>query len=248
MMVRYMKMIVDIGRALIVILIVAVLGSGCAMTSPETARQLDAGEVVLSGSGSLPGFLFVPSLNGRATYGFGVGDVSANLGTAVFHNHFGIGVRAYPTDFLTISVNADYSMAYEFIGPDVEGAHPDWIRLGIVTPRISTSATGDRPYYLGIQSNVIFEDPADLFRADRDTDSVALFGLFGGRGWYGADRNSGFQIEVIITPAAFDFGRGEFGLAGPDEGVPTFAEVNAGFHWRFFSDAEEIEATDVVEE
>lgn len=59
------------------------VGTGCVQTSMPPARQLDAGDAVLSASVDEPGVGYIPRATGQFTYGLGRGDLTFNLGAMI---------------------------------------------------------------------------------------------------------------------------------------------------------------------
>lgn len=153
------------------LILLATILSGCALTSTETARQLESQEVVLTGSLYYPGFIALPKVSGQATLGFGAGDVSARVGTAFLMNNVGLGMRLYPSDLINLSLQAD-------LGNVLMDFHaPGYRRYAMLTPRVSSS-TDVRPFYGGIQSNILYFTVENAYYGEETI--FAMAGAFGG--------------------------------------------------------------------
>lgn len=205
-------------------LVLATILSGCALTSTETARQLESQEVVLSGSLYYPGYIALPRVSGQATLGFGAGDVSARVGTAFLMNNVGLGMRIYPSDLINLSLQAD-------LGNVLMDFHaPGYRRYAMLTPRISSSATDDRPFYGGIQSNILYFTAENAYYGEETI--FAMAGAFGGIDYPIARRNYGVQAELIFSPLHYD---GSDGRSEPYYAWSEFnfnVEISTSMYWR----------------
>lgn len=204
--------------ALICVLGCLVLSAGCAFTTMETARQLDSGESVVSGSLDWPGWaLFVPRANAAAMYGLDdSGDVSANAGISVGSANLGAGARWYPSDDVTFSLQtgatgywADYWVFAER-EPDVERIAPDLVTT--VTPRITTTVEDDGRFYGGFQSQTFHVYGPQGMPAEQDERQFRYFGttfqpVVGIDSDLGGDGRPGVQVELSVTLATLDHQR-----------------------------------------
>ena len=134
---------------LMAVLALSLVVTGCATTEMETARQLDSGETVVAGTATVPGALgIIPKASGSVRYGHPVGDVGGHIGTTLATYSAGLGTRLYPADFLTFSLQGDVTAPIisfdDFIGATQV----------TLTPRISTSAEGNRFVYGGLEASV----------------------------------------------------------------------------------------------
>ena len=93
---------------LLVLSTVISLFAGCAFTRMETANQLEAEELVYSGSLDNIGFGPIPRANFTVMSGVGgAGDVSAHVGTTIFTANAGLGARYYLGERLNLSLQGD---------------------------------------------------------------------------------------------------------------------------------------------
>ncbi len=138
---------------LVVLGLVCVLGSGCAISRMETARQLEGGEVVFGGTADMPGALWLPRVGGSAMVGLGGGgDASIYAGTAILAHTVGLGARVYLGEGIIASVHGDL-LFLPVVGFDGLEAPA----LVTINPRITSAATDDRPVYAGVQASVVNE-------------------------------------------------------------------------------------------
>lgn len=183
----------------------AVVVSGCATTEMETARQLEGGELVASGSATMPGTMVViPRFSGNVRYGYGIGDVGAHLGTSFYLVNIGAGARVYPSEFFTVGVQGDFlTPLFDFDG---DGNAP--IGQLTVTPRVLTTAQEGRPVYGGIEATVPIPlvgpedttpDFSDELPGDRFVTPVAG-PVVGVDHLINPQRGMGFQAELSFKP------------------------------------------------
>ncbi len=221
------------------------VSSGCAVTKMETARQLDEGEFVVSGSADWPGFFFViPKIQGNVMYGYGPGDVSFHMGSAIFMYNAGLGKRLYLLDWLNLSLQADAMMMLPGMVP-FDSSGESTLAMLTATPRLTTSADEGRPFYGGVQSNIItaaFYRPDDGWEYDPG-DFFLLAGLVAGLDYLFESSGIGFQLEVILYPVAYNR---EEGLAHAAQArgelpFPMFGQLSLGGYYRPLTEPERIE-------
>ena len=210
--------------------------SGCAFTKMETARQLDEGEFVVSGSADWPGFLvFIPRLQGNVTYGYGPGDVSVHLGSAIFMYNAGLGKRLYLSEWLNLSLQADAMMMLPGMVPfDSSGERT--LAMLTATPRLTTSADERRPFYAGVQSNIItvaMHHPNDGWEFE-PREFMLLGGLVAGLDYLFEPTGIGFQLEVILYPFAYNQqdGLSHAAQAQGEMPFPMFGQLSLGGYFR----------------
>jgi hypothetical protein len=124
--------------------------TGCAGNVTQTSRQLKEGEIIVSAVADIPGAWAVPKLSGNVAYGIGdIADVNATLGTALFSYSAGAGVRVYPTDFLTLSAQGNFTLYAGFgSGESIN------ILGGTFRATTATKRFGKIPVYGGLQALV----------------------------------------------------------------------------------------------
>src|SRR5690554_4463442 len=84
------------------------IGAGCSFTTMETARQLESGEAVVGGGLDWPGVLYVPRVSAYGKVGVGdKADLGLQGGYSFATGSVGATARLYPTDGLTMSLQAD---------------------------------------------------------------------------------------------------------------------------------------------
>jgi len=184
---------------LMAVLALSLVVTGCATTEMETARQLDSGETVIAGTATVPGALgIIPRASGSVRYGHSVGDVGGHIGTTLATYSAGLGTRLYPTDFLTFSLQGDFKApiisADDFIGATQV----------TLTPRISTSAEGNRFVYGGLEASVPLWISGDGGFIGGDA-AAAQGGFFVGVDVLtdeDEERDFGVQAEMGISPLA----------------------------------------------
>lgn len=161
---------------------VALYVSGCAGSTMRTARQLEAGDIVLSGGVDEPGSTFIPRVSGQVMYGIGIGDLSAHLGTSLFAYNAGLGGRFYLGDAWTLALQTEaYTDVY--LGPLWNGSM-----------QLTTSVRKRRGLYGGVHALGL----GSLAR--REASNIDLHvGLVGG-GDLLLDDNMGMQIEARLSP------------------------------------------------
>lgn len=176
----------------------AVTSMGCALQTTRTARQLEQGDVVLSGSLDEAGTLFIPRINVQAMYGLGdKGDVSAHLGSSGLLHNAGVGARAYLGPKWMLGAQANLMLLHEvdlYASNDLSIFYNGSFRL-------STAATKKNAFYGGFQ--------VDLYaRQFESFDSgIEDFWINGG-GVVGFDLldhgGLGYQLEGKFTPLFFN--------------------------------------------
>ncbi len=220
------------GRLVVVVLIVGVVGSGCAFGKMETARQLEQGELVTSGSLDWPGALFLPRVAGNAMYGVGGhGDVSAHAGTTIITANAGIGGRVYLGERFTASVQADGIYNFDPVESDfLTGGDQIGRAIIAVTPRITTAVRDDELFYAGIHGHYLgmINRPAEggLDYSQGRMPVGFLVGvdhLFAGGNW-------GFQAELSAMPVAIDFEEGPIFFDSPPYFYP---QLGVGMYYRW---------------
>jgi hypothetical protein len=181
-------------------LILVVASTGCAFTKVETGRQLDRGDIVVSGTLDWPGLFFVlPRGQINGMYGYGPGDVSLHVGSALAMYNFGVGTRFYPHEIVTLSLQSDLNFAG--LGSGAYGG-PSGSRVGFwtITPRVLTSTAQYRPIYAGAQSILIsrvVQEPG--VGTSRSPFAVTLGGVIGME-VIQPTTGFGFQAEVNLMP------------------------------------------------
>ena len=96
--------------AVVAMSVVACVLAGCASSTMRTARQLEAGDVVLSGSLDELGTIYIPRANVQAMYGLGgSGDVSVHGGSSGLFFNGGLGGRYYLSPLMNLEVQADFN-------------------------------------------------------------------------------------------------------------------------------------------
>jgi hypothetical protein len=128
---------------------VALWSVGCAGAAVQPAKQLETGEVLLSGS-ILIGSPGLAGLQGQTTVGFGIGDVSLN-GTFGMMPKVGASLRLYATGWAMIGAQLEYHGA-DANEPDrvlrfCDGHGTDYTRSAY--GRVMTNATKLGGFYAG---------------------------------------------------------------------------------------------------
>ena len=213
-------------RAALVMGAASVLGSGCALTTMQTSRQLDGGEVVASGMIDEPGAAYLPRVAGQLTYGWGLGDVSIHAGTALLTANAGVGARLYLTDLFTAEVQGD-----ALITPMI----PEGFTVLTVTPRLTTTTSASNVFYGGVQGTALFgserEQPLEF--------GAVLFGAVGGLE-VALGRHLTIQVEGTFSPLYYnpDLGLGAFAIDSWQESsdfgpfiLPGFFQIGLGLHY-----------------
>lgn len=204
------------------------LSAGCAFTQMETARQLDGGEAVVSGSLDWPGVGPVPRVSVNGMYGLGdVGDLSAHVGTTVFSGNAGIGGRFYLSDRLNLSLQADGMTILVDLGiPEVRQREAAIVTL---TPRLTTAVRDGELFYGGIQANIF--NGVERREGHRRTQFLGgAMGLVGGIDHHRMDSQVGFQAELIVFPLGLDE-QATVTMIG-DDGTPVVAQLSLGMYFR----------------
>lgn len=187
--------------------------TGCALQTMRTARQLEQGDLVLSGSADVVGTLFIPRVNAQAMYGLGgAGDVSVHGGSSGLLHNAGLGARAYLGPSWTLGAQAN-ALLFRDVGlfstRDVTIFYNGSFLL-------STTAKKKNAFYGGFQLDVY------AMQVDRLTDPFEEVWINGG-GIVGVDildhGGLGYQLEAKVTP--FYFNR--------DDGFTVFPLVDRGF-------------------
>lgn len=83
--------------SLLLVLVLALGGTGCVHTSTLPASRLDTDEFVFSGGINAPSVLYIPEAFAQGTYGLGGGDVSLNGSIGPGATAAGIAARHYTT-------------------------------------------------------------------------------------------------------------------------------------------------------
>lgn len=212
-------------RNYLLIFCLSFLLTGCAFTTMQTSRQLDKGEVVYSGALDWPGAFFViPRASGQVTYGFGAGDISGHVGTAMFTLNAGASARAYLARWLTASLQGDFMWfpledTFFFFGGDTSGAA--FITL---SPRLTTATVEGDLFYGGVQSNVIFGIGTGTNGIE---PGFALFGVVGGIEYVLNDKIA-LQAELSLSPVALTMMDSS---SSPSIGPVPVAQLGVGFNW-----------------
>lgn len=195
--------------------------SGCSLTTMQTSRQLEKGQLLGSAGLDAPGSaLIIPRASASVMYGFGGGDVGAHIGTAWLTANAGASVRGYlgphligalQSDVL-VGANSSYS-AWGTIDPlGIEGD-----AILILSPRLITATSDTMRAYGGGQSNILFGIAG---ANEAVTYENAIFGLILGWEEPVSDR-ANLQVEGTLTPAAL----GDF-ADGP------LWQIGFAFNWR----------------
>ncbi len=173
-----------------VIALVSVVWAGCASTTMRTARQLEPGDVVLSGSAEEFGAFLIPRVSVQGIYGFGLGDVSAHVGTSVFLYNAGVGSRFY--------LGERWNLGLQLDGFTLPGARPTWqlatgaIFSGSLT--LTSSVRSDSGMYGGLYLGAL---------GAHEQDTSTFEGMNAGI-IFGADvlqgDNWGMQVESRFSP------------------------------------------------
>ncbi|RAL21189.1 hypothetical protein DL240_13735 [Lujinxingia litoralis] len=202
-------------------------GSGCALTTMESARQLNAGETVVSGAIEYPGYVYFPNIAVSAKHGLGdLGDIGAQVASSYSTARLGLSARLYPSDWLTLSMQVEgYILLGHLLG------YQDWSVYGMeentlnVTHRISTAAKPDRPLYGGVQLIGIatYLDNGSLL-SDFDI-GIGLLGAFIGREVALSPRWN-LQYELLIHPFLTEF-------SGLEKLLIPHVQISVGLHYRF---------------
>jgi hypothetical protein len=195
-------------------LIALVALSGCTAGVMQTSRQLKDGEVILSGVADEPGFYVIPRLSANVAYGLGdVADINANLGTTVLTYSGGVGLRVYPTDWATLSVQGNYGLLGVLSDRATDGI------LSITGKLTSTTKIDGRPVYGGLSMvgaglRGSFTDFNDFSTTQTNEMRFLSFsaGLVGGIETDLSD-DASLQVELSYMP---------IGTSGGSDGVGVF--------------------------
>ncbi len=186
-------------RSCVVVAAVAVLATSCAFTTVETARPLDAGEQVVSGSLDWPGFSIVPRANANAMVGIAdVADVSAHVGTTPWVTYnFGLGSRLYLGDDVMVGLQADAMHVFADFGgtPQQEGRRW-WLTT---TPRVMSTVEDDEMWYMGLQTPLFTGFDPGAEGSSFQFQSMALGPVVGIDHLF-EDSNAGIQVELNVMP------------------------------------------------
>lgn len=199
------------------VLIFSLFLGGCGITATQTTRQLERGETVYSVSGELV------KVGAGATTATGFGDVSIHGGTNLIFNYVGVGLRAYPSDWLNVGIQANTGA---LIFPDMWSETLMLLPVFWVTPRITTTTHSERSVYAGVQSNLIFVDG----------ESLALFGGVFGFERFNARRGRGIQFEFIGSPIFYSPNMGGFETTGGEGAFFSF-ELRVVVHYSTLRDS-----------
>ena len=163
----------------------------------QTQRQLQKGDVVLSGATDVPGFFFVvPRVSGQATVGFGAGDASVHAGTALGLVNGGLTGRVYLGPKWIAKLETDASVSYITDGL----ADPFVLLYGMA--QVSRAVTKKH----GIYGGALISTGGLIGIGD---DRVEWAGINAG-GVIGIDillnkfKNFGLQIEARLAPIAIN--------------------------------------------
>jgi hypothetical protein len=209
--------------ACIVLALACCVSTGCSFTTMQTSRQLDKGDLVVTGALDWPGFLIIPRVSGQVTYGLESGDISAHAGSSLFTFNAGATARGYLAPWLTGSLQGDimYLPIDEFfMGAGNSGGA--WL-MG-VTPRLTTATVTGDLFYGGAQSTILFGVPSGGSNIEL---LGAFFGVIGGLEYVIQD-NVSFQVELTVSPLYLT----SDGLSSPiAEGGPPVAQIGFGVNW-----------------
>ena len=168
--------------------VLLLLGVGCAGQRVTPARQLQSGDLVVSGSVDTPGMFFLPRVSGQALYGIGPGDVGVHAGTTVLTYNAGVTGRAYLGKSLILSAQGDYNRVSLLQSETLIGG------LITATGRLTNAVRAGRFLYGGPQLSVV---------AFQDSDQLGFAGVNVG-GVIGVDflprSNLGIQAELSLSP------------------------------------------------
>lgn len=208
--------------------------SGCLYTRMEPPRQLESGELVVSGSLDVSGAAFIPRVQGAVFRGLGPGDISLHTGfnPTMFVN-LGVGGRLYLSSYLNLSLQLDGGLNL------IELAEDDLYGWVVATPRLTSVTTEDRRYYFGAQANFL-----NTFQMSSTQDLAVLpafiLGLDVPARWNrGIMRHfDAVQVELTAVPVVID------GFSGPPQlsfssddvfldGLPAFffSQLSVGTRW-----------------
>ncbi len=209
-----------------------VLG-GCATTQMETARQLETGDVVASGSATMPGAAFMPRFNGALRLGLPHSDVGGHLASSFFTYAAGLGVRIYPIDLMTLSLQGDLMIPLLF------GDGPLNSIVGTINPRLSTSTDENRFVYGGIETPVRVPISGGV-------GTTASAGVFGGIDFlFDETGGLGMQAELAFRPLFLTPNQELQVMSEPSEGddpqIEPMFQVSIGIHYHWLSDPPEEE-------
>ena len=217
-----------IWKSAVFAVVLALVATGCSFTTTETARQLDHGEQVYSGSADFPGFLYLPRLNVAGKFGLGgAGDLGAHVGTNFMTYNAGVAGRVYPGDYAIIGLQTNtmfFPAGTEIMGTDVGGDN----LLTTITPRVMTAVQEDGPpVYGGMQSTIFISFGEDVDGVEYDFAAIGpLFGFD-----HVTDSNIGIQIELILMPIGIG-PEGEFAAFGQGEEAFMPFQISLGGYFR----------------
>ena len=211
------------------------VGAGCSLTSRETARQLDQGEVVVGGGIDLPGNESEPRMSAYGKVGVGErADLGLQGGFAFATTHVGASARYYPTRWLTLGLQTEGIIVVDYDAADYE----DYAAGLVVTPRISTAVRGKMPLYVGVQANVL---SAWKYRENSRETRFGYEGALVG-GFVGLEGNVvspalSLQMELIAMPWVVT-GRGASMIGGDVVIIPF--QWSVGLNYRFGGEPEAV--------
>lgn len=212
--------------ALPLLLLAAPSMTGCAVSASQTSRQLARGETVLSVGADTPGAFALPNLRFQYQTGVaGVGDLSWHLGAVplTFMGaplHAGAGLRVYPTDGMTWSVNGD------LFGSLGSGRGP---KLA-VTWRATSTTHDTRRLYGGLHL-------VAGWTLDGHGIGGGNLGLVGGWESRPDARGSTYQLELTLAPLGFNHDgewaliRSELRLGRTDEPAPFVGQLSFSYYF-----------------
>ena len=210
-------------------LMTSTLVSGCASSRMTTARQLEKGDLVISGTADTPGVIYLPRLSGQAVVGLGPADVSVHLGSTLLTYNAGLGVRAYLGESMILSAQGDYNfipLVQDLTGENLFG-------LITATGRLTNAVRAGRFLYGGPQIGTLAIQSGDEFN----------FGGVNAGGVIGVDLairdKFGFQVELFLAPVSLS-PQGNVGIFPydnlPDDdliGTPLITgQLSVGFYFR----------------
>lgn len=215
---------------LLILIYISLLVGGCAFTKMETARQLDGGEAVFSGSLDWPGVGPVPRASAGVAYGLGGGgDMSAHIGTTVFSGNAGVGGRVYLSERFNLGLQADaMTILTDFGMPEIRRREAAIISA---VPRLTTAVKDGEFLYGGLQANV-FNGVERVHEGGVNAEFLGVaFGAIVGVDYDFRDNPLGIQAELIIYPAGLDEG-GRPTIIGQQQTIPAVAQFNVGLNYR----------------
>jgi len=122
------------------------------------AEKLETGETRASLSAGMPGALLYPRVGAQVTWGFGGGDVTANVNATPLPKQAvvggGLAVRSYLTD--------DLSLEVQFQGASFAGQAAGLALLGL-----QTIPSGEGGWYFGLQGGAVRGPSGDVLVGGR---------------------------------------------------------------------------------